>query len=610
MPPTFHYRHRWQIQAAPAAIWPFIANSHRLNFEWGNAPLINLLPPGQRLPNGYHAVRASIVTYREEPFQWVKPQYHQGFRQFGRGQFFDTWRAVTAVAAQPQGGSTVTYEMWVTPGNPLGYIMAPLMLRYIFHWGVGRSLPRFDTVARTGQPSLLRLPPRPPTFAPAGRARLEALRPALLAQAATPALAEQLLTFLATADDLQVSRFRPYALADAWGQPRRPVLELCLLATRLSLLEFRWELLCPLCRGAKEQANTLSALPTRLHCETCNIQFDADFDRSVELLFNPAPALRPALEQRFCVGSPQLTPHIAVQQLLRPGERRAVNQVSLEPGRYRLRALELPGNQALEVAPEGATALALPLRAEGWPAADLTTGPQLTLTLENTTKDEQLFILERTAWSDQAVTAAEVTSLQVFRDLFAREALRPGEHIAVSSVAIVFTDLRDATQLYRQQGDAVAFGWVRQHFEVLREAIAMEDGAIVKTIGDAVMAVFTRPAPALRAILAAQRALATPTAGSPPLYLKAGLHFGPCIAVTLNERLDYFGSTTNLAARLENLCRTEGVGLVVSDVVRQDPEVAEFFAQHPEWQPEAFTTSVKGFEPEMLTLWRVRTSTD
>jgi len=39
---------------------------------------------------------------------------------------------------------------------------------------------------------------------------------------------------------------------------------------------------------------------------------------------------------------------------------------------------------------------------------------------------------------------------------------------------------------------------------VLREAIAGEDGALIKTIGDAVMAVFRRPVSALRAILNAQ----------------------------------------------------------------------------------------------------------
>ena len=86
------------------------------------------------------------------------------------------------------------------------------------------------------------------------------------------------------------------------------------------------------------------------------------------------------------------------------------------------------------------------------------------------------------------------------------------------------------------------------HFDVLKQVIAEEDGAMVKTIGDAVMAVFRQPASALRAMLHAQQRLAAPTEGMAPLQLKAGLHMGPCIAVTLNDRLDYFGSTVNMAA--------------------------------------------------------------
>src|SRR5439155_12306842 len=126
----------------------------------------------------------------------------------------------------------------------------------------------------------------------------------------------------------------------------------------------------------------------------------------------------------------------------------------------------------------------------GWPGDELALAPALALTLENRTSGEQLLILERTAWSDQAVMAAEVTAMQIFRDLFASEALRPGERIAVGSLSVLFTDLRDSTRLYRAVGDAVAFGRVMDHFDLLKTVIAAEGGAIVKTIGDAVMAVF------------------------------------------------------------------------------------------------------------------------
>ncbi|MBI4248266.1 MAG: hypothetical protein HY611_02095 [Elusimicrobia bacterium] len=40
---------------------------------------------------------------------------------------------------------------------------------------------------------------------------------------------------------------------------------------------------------------------------------------------------------------------------------------------------------------------------------------------------------------------------------------------------------------------------------------------------------------------------------------KLGLHKGAAIAVTLNERLDYFGQSINIAARVQNLAAAEEI---------------------------------------------------
>lgn len=147
------------------------------------------------------------------------------------------------------------------------------------------------------------------------------------------------------------------------------------------------------------------------------------------------------------------------------------------------------------------------------------------------------------------------------------------------------------------------------HFAVLREAIAQEGGGIIKTMGDAVMAAFGRPVAALRAVLAAQRRLgAAPPAGR-AFALKAGIHAGPCIAVTLNERLDYFGSVVNVAARLEGL--STGTDVVVSAAVAADPEVAAWLAAHAaELQITQFDAALKGFDAERFELVRVAMGRD
>ena len=549
------------------------------------------------------------VEWEEEPFEWVRPYRFGVHRRYRAGPVAST-RVLVELERLPRDGTRLVYRTWIRPKNLLGVTTVPALMRFSYRRAFDTAFRSYDELAMTADPALEQ--PEGVRFAegvrfvPGGRARLDALRRGLLERTDEPELVARLVETVERGDDFTVARLRPYALADAWGVPRRKVLQLCLQATRAGLFDLRWDLLCPLCRGVKESGSTLEEMKQRAHCEVCNIDFATNFDRSVELTFRTSPMLRRVEERTFCVGGPQLTPHIMAQQLLAPGDRRGVT-LPLEAGRYRLRTLGLAGGQFLIARPDGAQEVTFTAAHEGWSLDEQGVFLAPKLHFENATDAEQLFVLERMAWSDQATTAAEVTALQTFRDLFSSELLRPGERISVGSLTVLFTDLKDSTSFYREVGDAPAFGRVMDHFAVLREAIAEEDGALVKTIGDAVMAVFHRPASALRAILDAQRRLAAPPGGAPPFYLKAGMHHGPCIAVTMNDRLDYFGSVVNMAARLERL--SSGEDVIISDAVRHDPEVEEILSG-PENQlvPEPFEAQLKGFDEEQFNLWRVARS--
>jgi class 3 adenylate cyclase len=87
-----------------------------------------------------------------------------------------------------------------------------------------------------------------------------------------------------------------------------------------------------------------------------------------------------------------------------------------------------------------------------------------------------------------------------------------------------------------------------------------------------------------------------------PLALKAGLNTGPCIAVTLNDRLDYFGSTVNMAARLEGL--SSGADVIISRSVYDDARVRELIESNG-YSADPFEMTLKGFENERFELWRV-----
>ena len=411
-------------------------------------------------------------------------------------------------------------------------------------------------------------------------------------------LTRRLTEHVTLSDDLSVARIRPYAFARHWGLGGRDVLAACLHGTRQGLLDLSWDVLCPQCRGTKREVDTLRRLRTGVvHCETCRIEFSPDFDQWVELSFRPCPSIRELNAPAFCVAGPQVTPHVEVQQLLAPGETRDVAP-RLTVGRYGVRAIGTPGGPSFDVEEGGAAEGVITLTMEGWTRPESALGTDPRLVLVNDTDGERLFAIERTAWADDTVAAAAVTAMAEFRDLFSSEVLAAGEFMSVGSLAVQFTDLKGSTRLYRRVGDAPAFGLVMRHFEVLKDVVDREGGTVIKTIGDAVMAVFRRPEDGVRAALEAQRALLD---APEPLTLKAGLHYGPCIAVTLNDRLDYFGTTVNVAARLGAL--SAGNDLVLSDIVRSNDAVRTFLDATGA-VAEPLAAELRGLEAPM-DVWRV-----
>ena len=180
--------------------------------------------------------------------------------------------------------------------------------------------------------------------------------------------------------------------------------------------------------------------------------------------------------------------------------------------------------------------------------------------------------------------------------------ISPNEEVTVGAQVVLFTDLRGSTAMYHGLGDAPAYARVRDHFVVLVNAVSTHRGTVVKTIGDAVMATFSRVDEALDAVREMHRMINSARGrASEPLVLKTSLHVGPCLAVNANERLDFFGTTINLAARMIGCC--EGGDLAVSDELFRRPEMLKFleFCAAP---PEPSEVHFRGFEKPHL-VWRL-----
>jgi class 3 adenylate cyclase len=285
-----------------------------------------------------------------------------------------------------------------------------------------------------------------------------------------------------------------------------------------------------------------------------------------------------------------------VQLTLAAGEQRCID-LHPEHGRYRVRTLEPGGEQSFDWHGGGFPSI-------GADGDDITRGEPSapgTVRLENTSNRSLTLIVEEHAWVRDALTAKRVTAMQAFRDLFDEDVLRPGDDVEIDYIAIMFTDLKGSTALYERIGDAKAYALVREQFAILGKAVREHDGAIVKTIGDAIMAVYVNPANGLRCAVRIQDDIErfNRDSGKEPIIIKLGLHCGRCISVTLNNRLDYYGSAANKAARLET--RSTGGDIVLSPEFAADPEVAQLLSDLPVREESA---QLKGF-PEPIRFLRI-----
>jgi class 3 adenylate cyclase len=583
----------WHVDRPVGAMWASLADTARLN-EASRLPRHEIeeiaQPDGSVLYLGRFKVGPFKIEWREKPVNWVFGQWFEHCRYFTRGPLALLCARLTI--APEESGSRIGYEVEAAAANWIGR----LLLATGFFASVERS---YRKVVHEAAEYAAGERETPFSFeAPRPSAETKARVDRLVAQIeATPhghGLARRLADLVLTAQEVDLWHIRPLGLARRWKSDALATIEACLQAVKAGLLEMRWDLLCPRCRVAKAWVGSLDRLPKGAHCPTCNIDYDADFSRNVEADFRPAPGLRRLESGEYCLFGPMSTPHIKLQVHLDPGESRELGAV-LAPGSYRLRSLEPGGECSFEH--DGGGFPEVVATAQAVEAGPLS--PPGQVTLSNRDRRPRVLVIEDRSWTRDCLTADRLTALQAFRDLFSGEVLRPGDEVAIGQVTLMFTDLKGSTALYERIGDAAAYHLVRDHFAFLAGQIRENEGAIVKTIGDAVMAAFLAPSAAVKAALAIQKRVAEFNAAHAEkqgagIIIKLGLHKGPCIAVTLNERLDYFGGTVNLAARLQG--RSEGGDIILSQALLAEPEVEALLKSYRLIEESA---AFKGFDRPM-----------
>jgi class 3 adenylate cyclase len=424
---------------------------------------------------------------------------------------------------------------------------------------------------------------------------------AALRQSADETVVDLLERMVRDAPDHALNKVNALEIAAKNGLDEERVIAALLNAVGLGLFEMTWNVMCPSCAGVLSANKSLKTLNSaQYNCAFCAAGYETTLDNLVEVIFTVSPRVR-----KIAAHSPdELSAAEYYRQIFwssaidLPGDvEKLLGEITLEmvdlpPGERAILSLQVPEGTVIVFDP--VTHAAQFIEVKGEEAGErqnlsvsfnkvqvpvdtvaLRPGP-LRLALENRTDGRVLpavwvanaaldAILTR---RKPVLTATRLLTNQTFRDIYRTDTLAIGQRLKILSLTFLFSDLRGSTELYERVGDLTAFDLVNEHFRLLQEIIASERGAVVKTIGDAVMATFETPDRAIAAAIRMREAMSDLGAERQhqSLGLKMGIHAGSCLAVTLNAQQDYFGQTVNIASRVQGLAASRSI-VVTESVV-------------------------------------------
>jgi len=414
----------------------------------------------------------------------------------------------------------------------------------------------------------------------------------VLRQSADPDSVAAIEALVRTGTDRALNRVNALDFASKAKLDEGRVIGAFLHAARVGLFDLSWNVLCPGCSGVLDANSSLKTIHAEDYsCALCGAGYEPTLDEMVEVSFTVSPRVR-----RIASHDPHTLPmweyyrqifwssgidvpdnfediinELVLDSIeLPPGERASLSLhlpaefvIVFEPVTHSAQFLDVKGQPTRE-----RQSLTVVFNKVSAPHATLPMCPgPLRLSLENRTDLRTLPGVWIAGEGLHALlgkrrpflTAKRLLTNQTFRDIYRTDTLDVDQRLKITSLTFLFTDLKGSTELYDRVGDLVAYDLVRAHFRLLNEIIAAEAGAVVKTNGDAVMATFPTPDRAVAAALRMRDEMREIRHDDRDLLLKIGIHEGPCLAVTLNDRQDYFGQTVNIASRVQGLAVSRSI---------------------------------------------------
>jgi len=432
-------------------------------------------------------------------------------------------------------------------------------------------------------------------------------------------------------DPWELFRINPLRFASQYHFDSSEIVDLFVHAAKVGLFDFAWNLVCPSCGSIVDSYVSLNEVEDDLfHCALCHCDMKSNLDDHVEVAFTINPSVKRLDISPFKdmesywryfrsanhQPSPALNDYVDEVSrdslLLAPDETKSMS-LAAEAGRlYRVICVDNHVAALINVSDKRSLTLqrldlsALPHALT--PREVTIDSGDITINVRNLGKTDTGVILVLTdlprlhrilrdtpSTFQSFLTGKMLLNNQSFRDLFRIQQLIPDLKLRLRSLTLLFTDLKGSTALYDQTGDVFAYNLVQEHYKILAESVRKNSGAVIKTMGDAIMATFSTSLDGVRAALDMMDKMKSLNTrllrDNHTLGLKIGLHEGSALAVNADDRLDYFGQAVNIAARVQALAEADEI--CVTEPVFEADGVRREFADKG-YQEESCLVSLKG----------------
>ncbi|MCV6639485.1 DUF5939 domain-containing protein [Candidatus Albibeggiatoa sp. nov. NOAA] len=432
--------------------------------------------------------------------------------------------------------------------------------------------------------------------------------------------------------DWQLFRINPLKFAEQHGLDPQECTDLFIHGAKIGLFDMNYNMVCPMCGGIANSHHELDELePNSFYCYVCDIDVPTALDGQVEVSFTIHPEIKaldidPLKDEASYFKYHFSNNYEKTTELLAYSHNLLQQFCSLEPDEKTRIDLEGKLGHVCQLVsidqdtacwvyfdqetPQTQQHVEINLLNNGFAPRELHLPVgNYQFTIQNHSRVKLGFVMfsfhykefrqmmtSHPPLTSPFLTASGLINNQSFRDLFRVQQLSESLNLNIKNLTVMFTDLRGSTAMYDEAGDMFAYQIVKKHFELLGNAVRKHSGSIVKTMGDAIMATFSSPLNgflcALEMIQEIDQFNEEQKQHGYEIGLKVGLNSGSALTVVNDERLDYFGQSINIAARIQGLANASEIYL--SQSIYDDANVIELLKQHEAYTAEKLSASLKG----------------